>query len=219
MAATLPNRCRIVLIAPPALEAGPFADRLAAAISGGDVASLILPDGGRDEAVFQDFAERAVPIAQAAGVAAIVAGDTRVAGRVGADGIHVEGGGKVALAEAVAKFRPKLIVGAGGATMRDAALELGETQPDYLFFGRFGYDTKAEPHRRNLSLGAWWSEMIQIPCIVLAGFDIASVEAVAATGADFVALSQAVFADGVDPASAVARANAILDETAPRFED
>ena len=33
----------------------------------------------------------------------------------------------------------------------------------------------------------------------MAGSDIASVEAVAATGADFVALSSAVFGDGVDP--------------------
>ncbi|RVA07175.1 thiamine phosphate synthase, partial [Mesorhizobium sp. M7A.F.Ca.CA.002.05.1.1] len=96
---------------------------------------------------------------------------------------------------------------------------LGETRPDYIFFGRFGYDNKPEPHPRNLSLGAWWADMIQIPCIVMAGSDIASVEAVGATGAEFVALSSAVFADGTDPRTAVATANALLDETAPRFED
>jgi thiamine-phosphate pyrophosphorylase len=61
--------------------------------------------------------------------------------------------------------------------------------------------------------------MIAVPCIVLAGNDIASVEAAAQTGAEFVGLSAAVFADGVDPRVAVARANALLDETAPRFED
>ena len=102
---------------------------------------------------------------------------------------------------------------------RDDALELGETRPDYIFFGRFGYDTKPEPHSRNLSLGQWWAEMIQIPCIVMAGSDLASVVAVAATGAEFVALSSAVYGDGVDPAAAVARANALLDDAAPRFED
>ena len=42
--------------------------------------------------------------------------------------------------------------------------------------------------------------------------------AFAETGVDFVALCAAVFADGVDPKEAVARANAVLDETAPRFE-
>ncbi|RVD12740.1 thiamine phosphate synthase, partial [Mesorhizobium sp. M4B.F.Ca.ET.017.02.2.1] len=84
---------------------------------------------------------------------------------------------------------------------------------------RQGYDNKPEPHPRNLSLGQWWAEMIEIPCIVMAGSELASVEAVAATGAEFVALSSAVFADGTDPRAAVAAANALLDETAPRFED
>lgn len=209
---TPPDRCRVVLIAPQGTEA----ERVLSAFGGGDIASLILPGYGRPEAEFQAYVEAIVPAAQAAGIAVIVAEDTRIAGRTGADGIHLETG-KAALADAVQKFQPKLIVGAGGATTRDDALELGETQADYIFFGRFGFDTKPEPHRRNLSLGSWWSEMIQLPCIVLGGSDIASVAQVAATGADFVALSSAVFGDGVDPAEAVRRANALLDEAAPRF--
>ncbi|WP_292327114.1 thiamine phosphate synthase, partial [Mesorhizobium sp.] len=116
-------------------------------------------------------------------------------------------------------FQGRMMVGVGGAKTRDDALALGEARPDYIFFGRFGYDNKPEPHPRNLSLGQWWAEMIQIPCIVMAGSDLASVEAVAATGAEFVALSSAVFADGIDPRGAIAAANALLDETAPRFED
>ncbi len=209
---TPPNRCRIVLVAPPGLDAG----RLAAALEGGDVASLILPQGGLDDAAFQAAAERLVPVAQRAGAAAILYGDSRVAGRVHADGIHLEGS-RQELADAVARLQGRMAVGAGGAKTRDAALELGEERPDYLFFGRFGFDTKPEPHARNLALGAWWAEMIEVPCIVLAGSDIASVAQVAATGAEFVALSAAVFAEGVDPRAAVQRANALLDETAPRF--
>ncbi len=111
-----------------------------------------------------------------------------------------------------------MIVGAGGATTRDDALELGEMQPDYIFFGRFGFDNKPEPHRRNLSLGAWWADVVEIPCIVLGGSELASVETVAATGVEFVALSSAVFGEGVDPRQAVREANAILDRTAPRLE-
>ncbi|MDX8435655.1 thiamine phosphate synthase [Mesorhizobium abyssinicae] len=212
--ATPPNRCRIVLIAPKDAPA----ERIAAAFDGGDVASLILPENGMDEASFQAFAEKIVPAAQAAGVAVVIAGDTRIAGRVQADGIHVEVSSQE-LAETIGHFQGKMMVGAGGAKTRDDALELGEARPDYMFFGRFGYDNKPEPHPRNLSLGQWWAEMIEIPCIVMAGSDLASVEAVAATGAEFVALSSAVFADGSDPRAAVAAANALLDETAPRFED
>lgn len=208
------NRCRIVLIAP----SGATAEQVVAALGGGDVASLILPQYEADEASFQAFAEQVAPAAQAAGVAVIVAGDTRIAGRIHADGIHVETS-KAELAETIEKFQDKMMVGAGGAKSRDDALEQGEERPDYIFFGRFGYDNKPEPHNRNLSLGQWWAEVIEIPCIVLAGSNLASVEAVAATGAEFVALSSAVFAEGVDPAEAIAHANALLDEHAPRFEN
>ena len=213
-----PNRCRIVLIAPWGESTDAFEVRFSAAISGGDVASLIIPQYAMDETAYQALAEALVPIAQARGVAAVIAGDSRVAGRVKADGVHIESGIDD-LAEAIRRHAGKLMVGAGGAKTRDDAMELGEMQPDYVFFGRFGFDNKPDAHPRNLSLGEWWAEVIEIPCIVMAGFDIASVEQVAATGADFVALSSAVFGEGVDPREAVARANAILDETAPRFEE
>lgn len=207
-----PNRCRIVLIASPRMPA----ERVAAALSGGDVASLILTADGADEAAFQAFAERVAPGAQAAGVAVVIDGDSRIAGRIHADGLHVEAG-KDELADAIGRHQARMMVGAGGAKTRDEALELGEERPDYMFFGRFGYDTKPEPHARNLALGAWWAEMIEIPCIVMAGSDLASVEAVAATGAEFVALSAAIFAEGADAKAAVAEANARLDRAAPRL--
>ena len=77
------------------------------------------------------------------------------------------------------------------------------------------------PERKSIEaeLAKQAKEVIEIPCIVMAGSDIASVEAVAATGAEFVAASAAVFAEGVDPRAAVARANDVLDRTAPRFEE
>lgn len=213
-----PNRCRLVLIAPADADADALLSRFREAAAGGDIASLILPQGATGEAAFQALAEKLVPAAQEAGIAAIIAGDTRIAGRVGADGIHVETG-VADVGEAVERARGKLIVGAGGVASRDQALDIGEKQPDYVFFGKFGMDTKPEPHRRNIALASWWAEVIEIPCIVLAGADIASVEAAAATGADFVALSSAVFGNGVDARAAVAEANAILDRMAPQRGD
>lgn len=120
-----PNRCRIVLIAPPLAPA----EHICAAFEGGDVASLILPDNGMDDASFQAYAERIVPIAQAAGVAVIIAGDSRIAGRVHADGIHIETGRKE-LAETIERVAGKMMVGAGAAKTRDEALELGEERPE-----------------------------------------------------------------------------------------
>ncbi len=213
-----PNRCRVVLIAPQGQSDDDLERKLRQALEGGDVASLILPCYGLHESAFQALAERLVPIAQEAGVAVVIAGDTRIAARVKADGVHMESG-KQALADAIDRLQDKMMVGAGGIKTRDEALDLGEARPDYIFFGRFGYDNTPEPHPRNLNLAGWWAEMIEIPCIVLAGSHIDSVEAAAATGAEFVALSAAVFGDDADPREQVARANSLLDQKAPRFED
>jgi thiamine-phosphate pyrophosphorylase len=213
-----PNRCRLVLVAPPGAAADALPIQVAAAIAGGDVASLILPQYDLDESSFQRLAEAVAPAAQQAGTAVILAGDSRVVGRMGADGIHMESSPSD-LSDAVSRWGGKLIVGAGGATTRDEALALGEAQPDYIFFGRFGMDTRPDPHKRNLALGGWWAEVIELPCIVLGGSEVSSVEAVAATGAEFVALSLAVLGAGVDSRAAVAKANAVLDASAPQFKD
>lgn len=208
-----PSRCRIVLIAPPELETG----RLIAALDGGDVASLILPGWEMDDDAFQLYAERIVPAAQEHGVAVVIGESSRVAMRTGADGLHVETDRRE-LEEIIAKHQAKLMIGTGGATNRDDALELGEARPDYLFFGRFGYDNKPEPHPRNLKLGQWWAEMVQVPCIVAGGLELDSALTVAATGVEFVALSEAIFSGDRDPAESVATVNAALDAQAPQLE-
>lgn len=205
-----PRRCRIVLITPPGIAGDVLRERLDAALEGGDVASLIVPQYDLSDEAFQVLAELLVPAAQAAGAAVMLAGDSRVAGRVGADGLHVEGN-RQAIGEAIEKHQAHMMIGVGDVKDRDSALALGELRPDYIFFGRFGYDNKPEPHQRNLGLGRWWAEMIEIPCIVLAGSDLASVDAVAATGAEFVALGNAVFGEGVDAREAVRLANQRLD--------
>ncbi|MGQ2905109.1 MAG: thiamine phosphate synthase [Neoaquamicrobium sediminum] len=208
-----PSRCRIVLIAPPELEAG----RLIAALDGGDVASLILPGWEMDDDAFQLYAERVVPAAQEHGVAVVIGESSRVAMRTGADGLHVETDRRE-LEEIIAKHQAKLMIGTGGAANRDDALELGEARPDYLFFGRFGYDNKPAPHPRNLKLGQWWAEMVQVPCIVAGGLELDSALTVAATGVEFVALSEAIFSGDRDPAESVATVNAALDAQAPQLE-
>ena len=69
------------------------------------------------------------------------------------------------------------------------------SQPDYIFFGKIGGDIKPEAHPKNLALAEWWASMVEVPCIVMGGTDPQSALAVAETGAEFVALCQAVFAE------------------------
>ncbi|RYC11610.1 thiamine phosphate synthase [Ciceribacter ferrooxidans] len=212
------DRCRLVLIVPDIADAEEKARIVGDALRGGDVASVIVPQYDLDDTAFQKHAEKLVPVIQAAGAAALIVDNSRVAGRVKADGLHITGNAK-ALAEAVEKHAPKLIVGGGNAMDRHHALEIGEVQPDYIFFGRLDGDIKPEAHSKNLALGEWWAAMVEIPTLVMGGNDPSSALAVAETGVEFVALGKAVFADPAQAASVVASVNAVLDEKAPRFED
>ncbi|MCB8839545.1 thiamine phosphate synthase [Aurantimonas sp. VKM B-3413] len=205
-----PIRPRLVLVTTPLTDADAEAG-LRNALSGGDVASVILDPAGRDADAFQRFAEPLVPLIQAAGAAAIVADDTQCAGRLKADGIHLTAGDIPALGEAVARFSPKLIVGCSGFETRHDALDAGERLPDYLFFGRFGGDTDPQLHPKNLKMAEWWAEIVEIPCILMMGSSIESAEAASASGAEFVAAAAAVFADLSEAGAKVARANAIFD--------
>ncbi|MCA1368178.1 thiamine phosphate synthase [Ensifer aridi] len=212
------NRCRLVLVAPDLADAAERSKLVGEALKGGDVASVIVPQYGLSDQDFQKHAEALVAVIQQAGAAALIEGDTRVAGRAKADGLHIAGGVD-ALAEAIERHAPKLIVGGGNATDRHHALEIGELRPDYVFFGRTDGDIKPEAHPKNLALAEWWASMIEIPCVVMGGTDPQSALAVAETGAEFVALRLAVFGESGQAPSVVAAVNALLDEKAPRFED
>ena len=204
------RRCRLCLTTPHDIDPDELAPLVDDALAGGDVASVII--GGEGDRL-QRLAEAVVPRAQARGAAALVQNDTRIAGRARADGVHVDSG-LSDLRAAVEKLRPKLIVGAGGFRTRHDAMAAGEANPDYLFFGRLDGDTGDDIFDKALELAAWWSSLFVIPAIVMGGRSIASVEAAARAGIEFVALSRAVFDDPRGPAAAVDEANRRLARVA-----
>lgn len=210
------NRCRLVLVAPEITDPVEAGRIMADALKGGDVSSVIIPQYDLDDMAFQKIAETLVPVIQTAGAAALISGDSRVAGRVKADGLHISGGVEP-LAEAIEKFTPKLIVGGGNAQDRHRALEIGELQPDYIFFGKLDGDFKPEAHPKNVALAEWWASMISIPCIVMGGTDPQSVLEIAESEAEFAALRLAVFADPARAAAIIQETNALLDQKAPRL--
>lgn len=202
------GRCRLSLVTPFGGDPAAMSGLVAAALAGGDVASLIIAGDPADPKALERLAKALVPIAARRGVATLIHNDTRVAGHVQADGVHVDGG-PVLLAEAVAALRPRKIVGAGGVRSRHEAMEAGEADPDYVFFGRLDGDTGAAIFPKALELATWWSSLFLIPAMVMGGSTVASVQQAAEAGVEFVALGGAVLA-APDPAAAVAEANAIL---------
>ena len=95
-------------------------------------------------------------------------------------------------------------------------MEAGEAGVDYLFFGRPHGDTHDEPHPKALDLAEWWSELMEVPAVVMAGRSLDSVGEAAATGAAFVAVHQAVWSNEAGPGEAVRAANAVLAEEGRR---
>lgn len=210
-----PKRCRIILT----LDTGRgiLEDMLGKIIKAGDIASIILYSQDDNSALFQKNAAELVAMIQDHGIAAIIAEDSRIAGRLKADGLHVEGKSE-GLRDALTRKNGAMMMGCGNLRDRHTAMEIGELEPDYVMFGKLGADKKPEPHPRNLKLGEWWSSMVEIPCIVQAGSDIKSVVHVAETGADFVALEEAVFG-AEDMVQALAHANHLLDTYTPAIGD
>jgi thiamine-phosphate pyrophosphorylase len=203
MATAADVRTRLCLITPPAYDATAFAPRLADALAGGDVATLIITASIDDPASLQAAAEKLVPIAGKRDVAALIHNDTRIAARSKADGVHVDTG-RADLTAALETFRNKKIVGAGNISTRHDAMEIAEAEPDFLFFGRLDGDMADGIFPKSRGRAPWWCEGPVIPAIVMGGRTLASVDEAAEAGIEFVALSSAVWNDARSPAAAVA---------------
>jgi thiamine-phosphate pyrophosphorylase len=206
--------CRLCLVTPRLAAPEAFVARLDDALSGGDVATLIVAADGDDPAAFQRKAELLVPVGQRHNVAVIIQNDTRVAGRSKADGVHVDSG-LADLRAAIDALRPGKIVGAGDLKSRHDAMLAGEADPDYVFFGRLDGDYGEEVGERALALAEWWAAIFHIPAIVMGGKALNSVAAARDAGVEFVALRSAVWDHPAGPRAAVAEANRLLSIREP----
>ena len=208
------NRCRLILTADVTLI---DAKNLIAAATAGDVASVILYAGNAEPHAFESYCKKVTKPLQDAGCAVLIADDTQAFGRSGADGFLAEKQ-KPNLEDLIARFSPQNIVGCGNIKARHNALEIGELKPDFIFLGKLAGDIKPQAHPKNLALGEWWAELVEIPGIVMGGSELNSIIEVASTGIDFVALEKAIFEKG-NAAENVIAANALLDEHAPSFDE
>ena len=202
---------RLFLVAPANPDPLRFPDQLAEALNAAEVAAVLLFSA----ALQGEGAVALVRSVQAAGAAALVAEDTRLMGRVRADGVQI-GTGFGDLGTAVETLRPGRIVGAGNIHSRDAAMQAGEIGADYLLFGRPHGDTHDDLHPKALDLAAWWAELMEIPCVLMAGRSASSIERAAASGVDFVGLHDFVWAHEGGPAEAMRAAAAAIGRSERR---
>ncbi|MCZ2157987.1 thiamine phosphate synthase [Bartonella sp. 220] len=155
-------------------------------------ACVILYDSQDDDVFLQKQAQLYGEDIQRADSALLIAGDSRIAGRIKADGLHVEGDFN-ALANLENQKKEQKIIGFGNVRNRHSAMLAGEAGVDYLLFGKLGADKKPHAHPRNVQLGQWWAEVMEIPAIVQAGSDFASFDEVLKTACEFIAVEEIIF--------------------------
>lgn len=200
--------CRLYLVTPLITDAEAFAPTLAAACKAGDVAAVLLHLAETDERTLIKRVKTLAPVAQAEGAAVIVAASATVAVRGGADGVHLANG-TTGLREALEAVKPERIVGVGGLKSKHEAMEAGETEADYLMFGEPRPDGSLMPLETVVERAAWWAEIFAIPCVAFAP-SLEAVTELAETGAEFVALGDAVWTHAGGPAAAVKDALAAI---------
>ena len=77
---------------------------------------------------------------------------------------------------------------------RHLAMEAGEEGADYVAFGSFfPSETKGSEHRPEPELLAWWQSLFEIPCVAIGGVTPANCGPLIEAGADFLAVSGAVW--------------------------
>jgi thiamine-phosphate pyrophosphorylase len=186
---------RLYLATPLLTAVDHFLPALRAALEAAEVASLLLrlADDAPEEAV------RAVAaLVQPRDVALLLEGEAERVARCGADGLHLLYDDK-RLAAALKRLHPDFIVGVGGLETRDDAMRAGEAGADYLLFDADFDET--------LERAAWWAEIFETPCVALAR-RLEEVGPLAASGAEFVMIGEAVWSDPRGPAAAMREAAA-----------
>ena len=147
-------------------------------------------------------------ICAARDVAFIVNDSIALAKRLGADGVHL-GQDDGDPREARSVLGPNAQIGVTCHDSRHLAMEAGEAGADYVAFGSFyPTTTKEVSHHPDPVILSWWSTVFEIPCVAIGGITPANAPPLVAAGADFLAVSNAVW--GGDEAAAVKAFGAIL---------
>jgi thiamine-phosphate pyrophosphorylase len=192
--------CQLYLISPLDVTGG-FPDRLARALDAGPVAAFQFRVKDVDQHVAAALAEPLQRICQAHEVAFIVNDSVSLAKRIGADGVHL-GQSDGDAREAREILGPDVQIGVTCHDSRHLAMEAGEAGADYVAFGAFyPTTTKETAHRPEPVILSWWSALFEIPAVAIGGITPTNAAPLVAAGADFLAVSNAVW--GGDEAVAV----------------
>ena len=194
-------QAQLYLISP--LEVGgAFPERLERALWAGPVAAFQFRVKGLGEHEAARLAGPLQEICAAQDCAFVVNDSVSLARRLRADGVHL-GQTDGDVREARELLGREAQIGVTCHASRHLAMEAGEAGADYVAFGSFfPSDTKPSEHRPEPDILAWWQRLFEIPCVAIGGITPQNCGRLVTAGADFLAVSHAVW--GGDEAEAVA---------------
>jgi thiamine-phosphate pyrophosphorylase len=205
---TVPD-CQLYLVSPLNVG-GDFPAQLESALTAGPVAAFQFRVKGVNQHAAARLAAPLQEICAAHDVAFIVNDCVSLAKRLKADGVHL-GQGDGDVREAREELGRDAQIGVTCHNSRHLAMEAGEAGADYVAFGAFyPTATKSVEHMAEIETIALWSKVMEIPCVAIGGITLANAMPLITAGADFVAVSGAVWNDPRSPAAAVTDFNAVL---------
>ncbi|WP_427969421.1 thiamine phosphate synthase [Altererythrobacter sp.] len=186
--------CQLYLISPLDVS-GDFPARLERALAAGEglVTAFQFRVKDMDQHEAAALAEPLQAICAAHEVGFIVNDNVALARRLKADGVHLgqqDGNPR----EAREELGRDAQIGVTCHDSRHLAMEAGEAGADYVAFGAFfPSTTKETEHRAELDLLEWWSQLFEIPCVAISGITPENCGPLVEAGADFLAVSGAVW--------------------------
>ncbi len=184
--------CQLYLISPTDVSGG-FPERLVRALDAAPVAAFQFRVKGLDDHAAARLAEPLLEICAARDVTFIVNDSISLAKRLGADGVHL-GQTDGSVAEAREVLGREAQIGVTCHASRHLGIEAGETGADYVAFGAFfPSTTKDSEHKAELELLEWWQLVMEIPCVAIGGITPENCGPLVAAGADFLAVSAALW--------------------------
>ena len=184
MMATPDPKCRLYLKLPPILSREVMA-AFEQTIASADVACVLLAQSDTPPNFVQ--ASEMLQRTQDRGIAFLVENDSELALILGADGLHLADAEENSYAQARARLGNAAIVGVSCGENRHTAMTFAEMGADYIAFGA------PLAGERHAELIAWWSEIFQVPCVVLDVEDAEVAAQLAKLGADFVVPSASLW--------------------------
>lgn len=203
--------CQLYLISPLDVG-GDFPARLEAALSAGPVAAFQFRVKDIEQHEAARLAAPLQEICAAHDCAFIVNDSVALAKRLRADGLHL-GQSDDDLAEAREELDPDVQIGVTCHNSRHLAMEAGEAGADYVAFGAFyPTQTKQVEHVAEIETLEKWATIMEIPCVAIGGITPGNAMPLIQAGADFIAVSGAVWNHADGPAAAVRAFCQLLSE-------